>query len=225
MTQPTLQTVFESLGNKTRRKILHELGTEPMYFNQITKKVGIGQQAMIRHLKALEDVGFIHAYSEKSDLGAPDRKFYRLNSSFILSIFSTPDEFSIKFDNLSPEKNKKASELKSRVSDINQVEALELILKNLTEIDIEVKNLREKLHHLNEMRQVLLHRTRQIGKAKYNKVGQKVLYQLVTNDHNSIKAMSDNVDEDKKDVRTALDQIQDELNKGNLRNKADELLA
>ncbi|MFB5597601.1 MAG: ArsR/SmtB family transcription factor, partial [Nitrosopumilaceae archaeon] len=199
--------------------------SEPMYFNQLTKKIGIGQQAMLRHLRALEEVGFIQTYSEKSELGAPDRKFYKLDSSFVLSIFSTQDEFSIKFDSLSPSSNKKASDLKDKVTDVKQFDALDVILEKLTKIDVEIKALQEKLHELNEMRQVLLHRTHQIGKSKYDRIGQKVLYQLVTEEHSSIKSMSEKVDEDKKDVRNALDEINLELNQGGLRDKAGELLA
>ncbi|MFB5610631.1 MAG: ArsR/SmtB family transcription factor [Nitrosopumilaceae archaeon] len=224
MVKPTLQTVFEVLGNKARRDILSQLGSEPMYFNQLTKKVGIGQQAMLRHLKILDNVGFIRSYNEKSDLGAPDRKFYRLNSSFMLSIFSTQDEFSIKFDNLVPEDNKKASELKNKISENEKTETLDLILYNLVEIDKEIKTLREKLHHLSEMRQVLLHRTNQIGKSKYKRIGQKVLYQLVTKNHDSLKKMSEKVEESTKDVKDALGEIQVDLHKGHLKKKVEGLL-
>jgi ArsR family transcriptional regulator len=77
---------LDILGNNTRRKILAVLSYEPMYFNQLAKELGVGQQAILRHLQALEDSGLIEAYAEKSEFGAPDRKYYRLNESFILTI-------------------------------------------------------------------------------------------------------------------------------------------
>ena len=91
MTQPNIDSIFEVLGSKTRRNILRNLSSEPMYFNQLSKKIGIGQQSMLRHMKALHTAGFVQPYREKSDLGAPDRKFYRLDSSFTLSINSSKD--------------------------------------------------------------------------------------------------------------------------------------
>jgi ArsR family transcriptional regulator len=71
------------------------LSQEPMYFNQLAKKIGIGQQAILRHLQALEESGLIETYAEKSNLGAPDRKYYRLTTSFILTISLSEDDFTI----------------------------------------------------------------------------------------------------------------------------------
>ena len=78
--------ILDIIGNNTRRKILATLAREPMYFNQLAKEISIGQQAILRHMKTLEDIGLIESYAEKSNLGAPDRKYYRPNSSFSLTI-------------------------------------------------------------------------------------------------------------------------------------------
>ena len=87
--------ILDIIGNNTRRKILATLAREPMYFNQLAKEISIGQQAILRHMKTLEDMGLIESYAEKSNLGAPDRKYYRLNSSFSLTICLSEDAFSI----------------------------------------------------------------------------------------------------------------------------------
>ena len=55
--------ILDILGNSTRRKILTVLSEEPMYFNQLAKKIVIGQQAILRHLQALEDIGLIETYA------------------------------------------------------------------------------------------------------------------------------------------------------------------
>ena len=67
-------SILDIIGNNTRRKILATLAREPMYFNQLAKEIGVGQQAILRHMKALEDIGVVASYAEKSNLGAPDRK-------------------------------------------------------------------------------------------------------------------------------------------------------
>jgi ArsR family transcriptional regulator len=46
--------ILDSLGNITRRKILKIISKEPMYFNQLAKEIGIGQKAILRHVKVLE---------------------------------------------------------------------------------------------------------------------------------------------------------------------------
>jgi ArsR family transcriptional regulator len=43
--------ILDIIGNNTRRKILATLAQEPMYFNQLAKEIGIGQQAILRHMK------------------------------------------------------------------------------------------------------------------------------------------------------------------------------
>jgi predicted transcriptional regulator len=66
--------ILDIIGNNTRRKILAILAREPMYFNQLAREIAVGQQAILRHMKTLEDIGLIESYAEKSNLGAPDRK-------------------------------------------------------------------------------------------------------------------------------------------------------
>ena len=225
MTQKNLDSIFEVLGSKTRRDILTNLSSEPMYFNQLSKKIGIGQQAMLRHMKTLHTAGFVKPYEEKSDLGAPDRKFYRLDSSFILSISSSKDEFSIKHDGLESLKNKQATKLRNKISSmLNSGSTLDFIHDNLIEVDQEILKLETRLQHLREIRQVLIHRTNEIGKSDFNRIERKVLYELVTEEPFSVGSISNQTEENKVDVRSAMDQINVQLVKGIVSNKAEDLL-
>jgi ArsR family transcriptional regulator len=78
--------LLDVLGNETRRRILELISHEPMYFNQLAREIGTGQQAILRHVKILEESGLIESYAKKSDLGALDSKYYKVNSSFNLII-------------------------------------------------------------------------------------------------------------------------------------------
>src|SRR5688500_17583789 len=100
--------ILDIIGNNTRRKILATLDQEPMYFNQLAKEISIGQQAILRHMKTLEDIGLIESYADKSNLGAPDRKYYRLNSSFSLTICHSEDAFSIENHKIEEYRHKEA---------------------------------------------------------------------------------------------------------------------
>jgi ArsR family transcriptional regulator len=57
--------VLDAIGNSTRRKITTTLSKEPMYFNQLSKQIGIRQQAILRHVRSLEENGLISSYVEK----------------------------------------------------------------------------------------------------------------------------------------------------------------
>ena len=107
--------ILDIIGNNTRRKILAILAQEPMYFNQLAKEIGIGQQAILRHMKTLEEMGLVESYTEKSNLGAPDRKYYRLNSSFSLTICLSEDAFSIKSHKIEQYRHNQTSSIKNMI--------------------------------------------------------------------------------------------------------------
>lgn len=56
--------ILEKISNKTRRKILSILSEEPMYFNQLAKKLALAQQAILRHMVTLKRAGLIETYVE-----------------------------------------------------------------------------------------------------------------------------------------------------------------
>jgi ArsR family transcriptional regulator len=64
------------IENPTRRKILGALVREPHYPLQLSKELGMSQQAVIKHLKVLEEYGMVKSYREESDLGGPMRNKY-----------------------------------------------------------------------------------------------------------------------------------------------------
>jgi ArsR family transcriptional regulator len=92
--------LLDVLGNETRRRILELISHEPMYFNQLAREIGTGQQAILRHVKILEESGLIESYAKKSDLGALDSKYYKVNSSFNLSISVSNDNFTVRNEDI-----------------------------------------------------------------------------------------------------------------------------
>lgn len=73
------------LGNRTRRRILELLAEEPRYLLQLSKELGVTMPAIKKHLEVLEDGSLVVSFEEKSDLGAPLRRYYRLKSSVYLT--------------------------------------------------------------------------------------------------------------------------------------------
>ena len=86
---------FDVLGNETRRRILNLISHESMYFNQ--------------------------SYSEKSDLGTPDRKYYRVNSFFNLSISVSNDNFTIRNEDIEELRYKEADNLYKKFDELHSI--------------------------------------------------------------------------------------------------------
>ena len=201
--------LLDVLGNETRRKILDLISHEPMYFNQLAKEIQTGQQAILRHVKILEDSGLIKSYTKKSDLGAPDRKYYRVNSSFNLSISVSNDNFTVrnkgieelrykeaenlykKFDELDSvtlHLNDKLSEpenknTKSKDSYIKSTLSLGQILsklqKNLEDTEEQILYLESRLNDLRALKQVIIKKMHNIEKENFDDVERRVMCLLL----------------------------------------------
>ena len=87
-----LDTALKLLENPTRREILRRLVREPHYPFQLADLIEVSQQAIVKHLNALERAGMVERRKVKSDLGGPPRNQYSVTMMF--SSASTSDRTS-----------------------------------------------------------------------------------------------------------------------------------
>ena len=78
-----LDTLLSIIENPTRRKILGALVREPHYPFQLSKALGISQQAVMKNLSVMEREGLVVSYREASSIG-PTRIVYEPNAEFTL---------------------------------------------------------------------------------------------------------------------------------------------
>ena len=81
------------LENPTRRQILRKLVKEPHYPLQLSELLNVSQQAVVKHLKVLEESGFVDSERVPSEKGGPPKKMYKVNQSFSLRLDLGPDLF------------------------------------------------------------------------------------------------------------------------------------
>jgi ArsR family transcriptional regulator len=206
--------ILNLLGNDTRRKILGVLSEEAMYFNQLAKEINVGQQAVLRHLQALEESGLIETYSEKSNFGAPDRKYYRLNNSFILTISLSEDDFTVTKQKIVESRHKKSKKY-YKVLDLmpeDAGEALSSLQESLAGIEEEMSTLESHLNDLRALKQIILSKVHKIGMHSFEEDERKVLYKIVKESPRSIAELSDMIGEKESSLRSIV---------GGMRNKMD----
>ncbi len=75
------ENVMEAFNNRTRRKIIEMLLQHSMYQTQIVRELGIREQAVVRHLRVLEELGMVTSWTEQSPNG-PARRYYSISDSF-----------------------------------------------------------------------------------------------------------------------------------------------
>ena len=209
--------ILDILGNETRRRILATLSQEPMYFNQLAKELDIGQQAVLRHLQALEESGLIETYAEKSKLGAPDRKYYRLNNSFILTIALSDDDFTVTKQEIVESRHKESKKY-YKVLDLmpeDAGEALASLQENLSDIEAEISSLESRLNDLHALKQLILSKLHKIGINSFEEDERKILYKIVTESPSSIAELSDMMGEKESSLKTTMDKMLNKMNKDN----------
>ncbi len=209
--------ILDILGNDTRRRILAVLSDEPMYFNQLAKELGVGQQAILRHLQALEDIGLIEAYAEKSEFGAPDRKYYQLNDSFILTISMSKDDFSMKKQNIVETRHKESKKY-YKVFDSMPEESghvLSSLQENLSDIEEEIAILESRLNDLHALKQQILRKLHQIGMDSFEEDERKILYTIVQESPGSIAELSSITGEKEANLKDLIRVMKSKIDKEN----------
>jgi ArsR family transcriptional regulator len=212
---PDDDIILDIIGNNTRRKILATLAQEPMYFNQLAKEIGIGQQAILRHMKTLEDMGLIESYAEKSNLGAPDRKYYRLNSSFSLTICLSEDAFSIeshKIEQYRYEESDKFYKDYDLLSQDDDGETLNQLQSNLTKIEKEIYILDTRLNDLRALKQLIVSRLHKIAKDNFEEeFERKILHTIVGESPKSVPELANKLNEKQSNVTKTLHRMNKKL--------------
>ena len=80
-----IDELLSIIENPTRRRILEYLTREPSYPLQLSKELGISQQAVMKNLALMEQTGMLMSHPEESSMG-PTRTVYAPSRQFTLTI-------------------------------------------------------------------------------------------------------------------------------------------
>jgi len=92
-----LDRILAVLENPIRRRILQKLSREMNYPLQLSKELNVSQQAIMKHLKVLEDNDFVVSYDERSDKGGAPRKVYIPRKRYCVRIDIGPNTYHEEF--------------------------------------------------------------------------------------------------------------------------------
>ena len=126
-----LDILLSMVENPTRRKILESLVKEPHYPLQLSKELGISQQAVMKNLNMLEKNGMVVSYQVSSSMG-PMRTVYEPNSEFTLVIDMRNGMFSARM--IEPSKEEEEVDF-----DDVKMESLKKTRQTISEIDTKIE--------------------------------------------------------------------------------------
>ena len=84
--------LFYLLENPTRRRILQLLSVERLYPLQLSREIDVTQQAVVKHLRILEQHGLVKSRDEPSSRG-PNRRVYAASREVSLHIDIGPSTY------------------------------------------------------------------------------------------------------------------------------------
>jgi len=152
-----LDMLLSVIENPTRRRILEAIVREPHYPLQLSRELGMSQQAIMKHLKVLEDYALVRSFPEQSDQGGPSRKIYVPTTKFTIIVDFGPGLFDTTFVKLAmeamqwPRLSNRQYEGPEELPDIGE-KVLE-IREHLAKIDQELEALQRKREKLIERKE------------------------------------------------------------------------
>jgi len=89
----TVDEILRILENPTRRRILERLVKESHYPLQLSRELRVSQQAVVKHLRVLEEGRLVESHEEASDVGGPPRRVYTAKRALSVTIDVGPSLF------------------------------------------------------------------------------------------------------------------------------------
>jgi ArsR family transcriptional regulator len=172
-----IDVLLDVLGNETRRRILQLLADEPRYFIQLSKDLGVSQQAVLKHLEILERYGFVMSFQGDSDYAAPKRKYFQLNRSCMLAIGITNDAVQFVFHDISQESGKdsfKQNELKSVQKGVAELEREKDHSKIVVMSDALLREINQRLRDLAATEISLLRLKQKITRTAHEAIRESI---------------------------------------------------
>ncbi len=145
--------LLDILGNETRRRILILLTKRPYFVSELSQELGVGQKAVLEHLRILEGAGIIEGRIEKIPRGRP-RKYYTIKRGFRMEVLLTPYAFGTEmYEPKRPRQTEEYSRAKDLIKSTEPAdEKIGELLAFLNEIEERIDELIRTKQELEEVR-------------------------------------------------------------------------
>jgi len=157
-----LDLLLSIIENPTRRRILQELVREPHYPLQLSRELRVSQQAIIKHLKVLEDHDLVSCYLEESDLGGPRRKIYVPTMKFTLIVDVGPGYFNAELVDIDRQEDDGPVLISDRLPNDELGPEVRRLRETISQTDRELINLQERRKEMIELKEAALGEARRL---------------------------------------------------------------
>ena len=199
-----LDILLSMVENPTRRKILESLVRGPHYPLQLSKELGISQQAVMKNLNMLEKNGMVVSYQVSSSMG-PMRTVYEPNSEFTLVIDMRNGMFSARMIEPSKEEEEGFDDVK--------MEGLKKTRQTVSEIDKKIEELnKERSKLIREREKVIGTAMNTINDAGCGYTHRNLMYEILNEPDRSMEQLSEDLNARPEVVKDLINDIENALN-------------
>jgi predicted transcriptional regulator len=204
MGENDIDEILEVLENPTRRMILRELAREPRYSLQLAQMLNVSQQAIMKHLRVMEDRDMVRVIVEKSDAGGPPRKCYLASKRFSVTIDMGPGLFEEVVRTFGPAGDEPGE--KAEVSEADEAtEALSETLVRLESVGSAMEDLDARRTMLLDEKERLMKRAYELADSACDDDDTKrVLRHLIEGGRSDVESISSALNMREKAARAAL---------------------
>ncbi len=200
-----LDILLSMVENPTRRKILESLVKEPHYPLQLSKELGISQQAVMKNLNMLEKNGMVVSYQVSSSMG-PMRTVYEPNSEFTLVIDMRNGMFSARM--IEPSKEEEEVDF-----DDVKMESLKKTRQTISEIDDKIEELnRERSKLIREREKVMASAMSNLNDTDCGYAHRNLMYEILNEPDRSMEQLSEDLNARPEVVKDLINDIENALN-------------
>lgn len=191
-----IDTILNMVSNPTRRRILESLTREPSYPLQLSREIGVSQQAIMKNLDLLERNGMVISHQVSSTIG-PMRAVYEPTTEFTVVIDMRRCMFSADVT--------EETEVNEEITPIT--DTIEEMRTEIARIDREVEELERQRSALIRRRQNLISwAMSQLDGDGFTSLHRDLMYQMLNNpdipEREVVRKMSQ-----RKDIEQSLNEI------------------
>jgi ArsR family transcriptional regulator len=178
-----IDNLLSMVENPTRRRILEYLVKEPSYPLQLSKELGISQQAVMKNLSILEKNGIVDSYQVSSSMG-PARTVYEPTTEFTIMIDMRTGMFSARI--MQPDDRSEAAE-----PPVEKTENLEEMRKRIVEIDSRIEELdRERSKAIRERENIIASSVSRLDNTPCGLAHRNLMYEMLNEPETTAKQMA-----------------------------------
>jgi predicted transcriptional regulator len=207
MPNEDIDEILEILENPTRRMILRELAREPRYSLQLAQMLNVSQQAIMKHLRVMEDRDMVRVMVEKSDVGGPPRKCYLASKRFSVTIDMGPGLFEEVVRTFGETDDVMSEKIHSR-EEGDSLERLKQTLDALATVSDSMEELDARRTILLDEKERLMRKAYELADAACeDEDAKRVLRHLIEGGDADVEAVADALNMREKVARNALRQL------------------